>query len=76
MTQPRTSPIQRLATSPVYLTPCCLELLDQLGILDADGDEGARPSPPSAFSMPRIAILADGDFLDLCRRGRAVLNSL
>ena len=42
MTQPITSVIQRLATSPVYLTLVRLELLGQLGVLHPHRGERLR----------------------------------
>ena len=64
MTQPSTSPIQRLAISPVYLTPCRSSSSTSLG---SSMRTALNCAAGAALRLQHAAdaIFGDGDFLDL-----------
>ena len=73
-------PAEQLAAPAVgdlaaVLDAVLLEILDELGIVDADGDERLGPCRPSAFNWPWMRSSATVTSWTLPSRTRA-LNSL
>ena len=65
ITQPSTSADPAAGDLAGVLHAVLLEILDQLGILDADGGEAARPLSAACLSCPRMRSSRDGDLLHL-----------